>query len=245
MSHEVSYTSDLVSAGWEFCCLSEVQCGDDDVFVWWIDRDADVTGALTEIEAAEIERIPGGEVRETRRRARVGVRRVLGKMAGVDPLKVRLERGVAGKPRWVGGQLEFNLSHSAGEIAVAVSRRPIGVDVEAGGRARPWLELARRYFPTREAEWLAGLSSGDLRGAFLEMWVSKEAALKCAGTGLAGYLERAVCRRGDAGRVGGVAVDAREFEVVGFEVAGRGVGAVAWEGGARRVRLFRFAQIAG
>ncbi len=203
-----------------------------------------MTGALTASEIADSEGIPAGEVKETRRRARVGVRRILGGMAGVDPLEVKLELSHAGKPRWVGGGLEHNLSHSAGEIVVAVSRHPVGVDVEAGARSRPWLELARRYFPAGEAAWMAELPSEDLRGAFLEMWVSKEAALKCAGTGLAGYLERAVCRRGGRGEVGGVGVDEREFTVAEFRLGSGGVGAVSWEGGVRAVRLFRFAQVA-
>ncbi len=226
---------------WALRRVSDADCGAEDVVIWWLDSEIEVLGEVTAEEGAALGRMVAGEVRETRRRARVGVRRILAGMAGVDPLAVEIERGDAGKPRWVGGNLEFSLSHSGGEIVVAVSRSPVGVDIEAGDRSRPWLEMARRYFPEVEAKWLAGLPGGEIREAFLEMWVSKEAGLKCAGTGLAGYLERAVCRGGTGGIQGirGVGVDGREFAVRGFDLGGRGVGAVAWEGGGRRVSRCR------
>ncbi len=227
-----------LESAWQSRRIGSVECRSGDVLVWWVDRESAICGDLTSAEEAEYSGFVAGPVRETWRRSRMAVRSILSGLAKVDPVDLTIERGGAGKPFVAGGELEFSLSHSGGQIVVAVGRRAVGVDVEAGDRERPWLELARRYFPPAEAEALAALPPGERRAEFLRMWVGKEAALKCLGTGLAGYLERAVCRR-VGGDVRGVGVDSRELAVVGFHLPDGSPGAVAWEGGARRVRLLR------
>ena len=62
---------------------------------------------------------------------------------------------------------------------------PVGVDLE---QVRPvdTLALARRWFPAREAAWLALLPPGQRDHAFLGLWTQKEAIAKALGTGLRG-----------------------------------------------------------
>ncbi len=160
-------------------------------------------------------------------------------MDGVEPTAISYERSGAGKPRVVGSALQFSVSHSGSGIVIAVGRVPVGVDIEAFGRDRLALEVAARYFPAEEARWLAELPADCVAEKFLRLWVSKEAALKCLGTGLAGHLERAVCEREAGGRVSAVGVDGRIFSIEEFELDGFGIGALATEGNRPRVRFLK------
>jgi 4'-phosphopantetheinyl transferase len=140
-------------------------------------------------------------------RSRALLRMLLGGYLGTDPASLRFELGRHGKPRLTpaGGGPHFSLSHS-GTIAVyafAVDRQ-LGVDVEALGRGRPVLPLARRAFGEDACERLARLEEDRREREFLRLWTRHEARLKCLGTGLAG-------RYGDCW--------ARQLEVGGHAVA--------------------------
>ncbi len=74
----------------------------------------------------------------------------------------------------------FSLSHTRGAVAVAVSSRDIGVDVERLGPARP--RVAERCFTAEEQSYI-GQSDNPGR-AFYEVWTRKEAYLKYTGQGL-------------------------------------------------------------
>jgi 4'-phosphopantetheinyl transferase len=93
--------------------------------------------------------------------------------------------GLPGPTGFAGG-LQVSLSHSRGLAAAAVTAiGPVGVDLEP---VRPVeaLVLARRWFPAREAAWLARVPSGQRDAAFLALWTQKEAIAKALGTGLRG-----------------------------------------------------------
>lgn len=89
---------------------------------------------------------------------------------GLTPLP-RVERLPGGKP-WFPDDpgLHFNLSHSRGAAVCALSRRPVGVDVEL-----------RRQPPRR-------LSAGMEPAAFWRLWTGREATVKREGRGLAALL---------------------------------------------------------
>ena len=76
--------------------------------------------------------------------------------------------------------VDFSISHCKNAIAVALSDRPVGVDVESFRHAEEPL-LKRTMNPeeqtqVREAE--------DPAEAFTRLWTCKEAVLKLRGTGL-------------------------------------------------------------
>jgi len=85
--------------------------------------------------------------------------------------------------------LRFNLTHTEGLVACAVTREAeVGIDLEAidrrtSQRASP-LRLARRFFAEQEAEELAHLPEEAQQTRFVEVWTLKEAAVKALGTGL-------------------------------------------------------------
>lgn len=72
----------------------------------------------------------------------------------------------------------FNISHSEDLIAVAVSKRPVGVDIEILRDVN--LEIAGRFFSEKEIRFIK--TDRD----FLYVWTRKEALLKKTGEGLKG-----------------------------------------------------------
>lgn len=87
-----------------------------------------------------------------------------------------------GKPCLMGHPgFQFNISHTRSAIAVALSNREVGVDIERVGKAD--LRISRRYFTAAESDWVeAGGAKADER--FYTVWTRKEAYIKWLGRGL-------------------------------------------------------------
>jgi 4'-phosphopantetheinyl transferase len=118
------------------------------------------------------------------------VRLLLGSYLGLPGKDVSLVRSERGKPELPSALAEsglsFNLSHSGDWLAIAVARDiPVGVDIECQRQLRRPIDLARRFFPLVEAEWLAGLEEPELSEAFIEQWTAREALVKATGSSLA------------------------------------------------------------
>ena len=75
--------------------------------------------------------------------------------------------------------VHFNLSHSEGYVACAVSDSPVGVDIEYVTDID--LNLAKQFFYGTEYEYI--LNNNDQRKAFFELWVLKESYMKMTGLG--------------------------------------------------------------
>ena len=84
--------------------------------------------------------------------------------------------------RYMTDRAEFSFSHSKGALAVAVSRNPIGVDIEpmdtecSDG-------LARRIMNDSEYSVFEKLDEGEKQGYFVKVWTAKEALFKASHTG--------------------------------------------------------------
>lgn len=76
--------------------------------------------------------------------------------------------------------VDFSISHCKNAIAVVLSDRPVGVDVESFRHAEEPL-LKRTMNPEEQAEVRA---AADPAEAFTRLWTRKEAVLKLRGTGL-------------------------------------------------------------
>jgi 4'-phosphopantetheinyl transferase len=128
----------------------------------------------------------------------------------VKPGDWRFTVGEHGKPALASGferrELHFNIAHTAGLVALAVSRmHRIGVDVEnARARSAP-LHLAQRYFTPTETDSLATLSAHQQPARFFALWTLKEAWLKATGRGLAAGLGNVSFDLDDTHRVRSVA----------------------------------------
>lgn len=76
--------------------------------------------------------------------------------------------------------VDFSISHCKNAIAVVLSDRPVGVDVESFRHAEEPL-LNRTMNPDEQAE---VRTAADPAEAFTRLWTRKEALLKLRGTGL-------------------------------------------------------------
>lgn len=81
--------------------------------------------------------------------------------------------------------LRFNLSHTAGLVACAVTYgNEIGVDVENTARPLDPLELAPTVFAKPEIDRVAATTQEDRRALFFAYWTLKEAYIKARGMGV-------------------------------------------------------------
>jgi 4'-phosphopantetheinyl transferase len=112
-------------------------------------------------------------------------------LLGVGQAGLAVGHDPAGGPVLAGGPagaaaVRLSVSRGRGLVAAAVTTAgPVGVDIEVP-RRHDELTLARRWFPAREAAWLAGLPARARPEAFLGLWTQKEAIAKALGTGLRG-----------------------------------------------------------
>jgi 4'-phosphopantetheinyl transferase len=134
---------------------------------------------------------------------------------GIAAADWRFVTGEHGKPAlapdFAGSGLHFNIAHTAGLVAMAVSSQgAIGVDVEHHGARRAPLDVAPRYFTEGEARELAHLAEADRTLRFYALWTLKESWLKATGEGLAGGLDRIAFNFADAGAAIGATLAGNE-----------------------------------
>jgi 4'-phosphopantetheinyl transferase len=147
---------------------------------------------LSDEERAQQQRFGADSPRRQHLLARGLQRTILSRFVPeVAPRDWRFGRGDRGRPFIAPDhavELDFNIAHTSGMVAMAVgSGLRLGIDVEAFARRRN-LEIARRYFSAREIAGLHALPPEEQPRRFLELWTLKEAYLKAVGTGIAGGL---------------------------------------------------------
>lgn len=120
------------------------------------------------------------------------LRLLLAEYLGTVPTDFQFEVGQHGKPFLAGNpNLKFNLSHTDGAAAVAISRDyEVGVDLERVRQDIDVLGLADRFFSPDEAGWIRTHSAAERARAFYLCWTAKEAYVKACGTGLSMPLAR-------------------------------------------------------
>lgn len=115
------------------------------------------------------------------------LRLLIGAWTGRPAAQLAFNAGPYGKPGLVRGGAAFNLSHTRGMVAVAISPQgDVGVDVEQSGASRdPELDIADRWFsPDEVAQIGAEAEDADKRERFMRIWNLKEAVIKATGRGL-------------------------------------------------------------
>jgi 4'-phosphopantetheinyl transferase len=121
------------------------------------------------------------------------LRLILARYLGLDPASLQFSYNPYGKPALqpqATGSLCFNLSHSQGLALFAFARRvDIWVDLEHMRVDFNHLELADRFFSSRELVELRALPPALRPQAFFLCWTRKEAFIKAHGEGLSLPLE--------------------------------------------------------
>lgn len=121
---------------------------------------------------------------------RAMVRTVLSRYLGVAPTDWRFANNEYGRPEIANltraeCDLCFNISHTRGLIALAVTqRREVGVDVENVKTREVEIEIADRFFASTEVAELAAVSKERQQDRFFEYWTFKESYIKARGMGL-------------------------------------------------------------
>jgi 4'-phosphopantetheinyl transferase len=94
------------------------------------------------------------------------------------------------KPSLVTRPVQFNLSHSSGMTACALTLAgDIGVDIESHHR-KIELDLAERYFAEIECAYLRQCPAEQKQAVFFDFWTLKESYIKAVGKGLSIDLDR-------------------------------------------------------
>jgi 4'-phosphopantetheinyl transferase len=172
------------------------------VHVWLTDPDrippdllAAYDSLLTPDERAKQQRFMFEKGRRECLVTRALVRTTLSRYADVAPRDWRFVPNEHGRPDIAPGlvraPLRFNLSHTDGLIACAVSlERDVGVDVEYLDRRGPDLDVAERFFSALEVRELRALPASEQRDRFFCYWTLKESYIKARGMGLALPLDK-------------------------------------------------------
>ena len=105
--------------------------------------------------------------------------------------RITFAKNQYGRPYVVGpgplGRPWFNLSHTHGLVACAISQhhQAVGLDVENVARNTEAIEIAERFFSPQEVRALRQLPPSRQRERFFAYWTLKESYIKACGMGLA------------------------------------------------------------
>jgi 4'-phosphopantetheinyl transferase len=120
--------------------------------------------------------------------ARLLTRTLVGGYTRRDPASLRFTLSTHKRPS-ADASIDFNLSHTHGLLAVALSARgPVGIDVEQLSRDLDIPTLSPTVYSSRELEWLHDGDAAGLRDRFFTLWTLKEAYLKAIGVGMSADL---------------------------------------------------------
>ncbi len=162
------------------------------ITVWRVRLDAPVEHAfdlLSADEKAHARKLGPAEVASRWIASRAALRTILSDHLGLLPTEISFAAGLAGKPELVGGEVEFNLSHSEDIMLLAVAPIRVGIDVERRRVMQDYPQLARHFFSPHERDLLDSLPAEQRHNAFFRCWCHKEAYIKGRGDGLSHDLE--------------------------------------------------------
>lgn len=116
------------------------------------------------------------------------LRTILGDCIGAAPRALAFRYGANEKPElggeFAGSGWRFNVSHSDGLVAIAVSAEAeVGIDVERVRDIPEWLEISERLFPAPEFARLCATAEEQRMAEFFHIWTRTEARLKAIGDG--------------------------------------------------------------
>lgn len=145
---------------------------------------------LSEAERQQQQRFYFADDRKRFLVTRAMVRSVLSQYEAVTPVEWVFSANSYGRPQIAnfgeqGCDLNFNISHTRGAIALSVARgRAVGVDIENVATRDVSLDIADRFFSPTESAALARVPPDRRQERFFEYWTFKESYIKARGMGL-------------------------------------------------------------
>lgn len=145
------------------------------VYISKIREDTKITKLFTAERNTEIEATANARARLEK----YSVFKLL-ELAVSEELKIDIEDAKIFKNqngRWTSPYFDFSLSHSKNAVAVALSKKSVGVDIEALS-GKNYTGLAKKYLSPAEYREYEVLSVDEKERYFLSKWTSKEALFK-------------------------------------------------------------------
>jgi 4'-phosphopantetheinyl transferase len=124
------------------------------------------------------------------------VKQFIAEIRGSTPAKIKLAVPPSGKPQLavslpfshsVASAVHFSITHKFSLLAVVFSMVSVGVDLEPVMSVDK-INIARRFFTSKEADYLQALDDVARKDYFTRLWVLKEAEVKRQGSALAKLL---------------------------------------------------------
>ena len=143
-----------------------------DVYVAAQPASLNVTTVVPEERQAQLDQTNHPAVRAQRFFAWQVLCAGMNRSLGLDASRIGLNRSENGK--WRSDACEISLSHCDGAAAAAVSKKPVGVDIEPAESPRYREKLLDRIATEREREWVEGLGTVGI----VKLWTRKEASFK-------------------------------------------------------------------
>lgn len=117
-------------------------------------------------------------------------RQVLADRLGCAPEAVPLRRSDRGRPSVPGADCDFNVSHSAALLAIALGPQGIGVDVEPAEPLDDAMSIAQLFLKDAHLDQLRRLPAKSRDQQVRRLWTECEAFLKGTGRGIDDDLDR-------------------------------------------------------
>ncbi|MBA3891489.1 MAG: 4'-phosphopantetheinyl transferase superfamily protein [Gemmatimonadaceae bacterium] len=154
---------------------------------WRVAPSAPLVATLSPDEHARAHRYRDPADADAFRWARGVQRVILGAHLGAAPEALRFVQQGDSKPALAGkggGQCEYNASHSGDLLAIAVSDKPVGVDIEQHRPMPAFAKVTRRVFAAEAAERILAEPDAHRAEAFFAEWTALEAHAKLHGHGV-------------------------------------------------------------
>lgn len=143
--------------------------------------------ALNTDEMARANRYLRQEDRDRFITSRASLRFILSKYTRKQPPDIVFEYGPNRKPYIPGSHIQYNLSDSGYQVLIAISRYPVGVDVEYIKPTFYYDTILPLNFNQAEIDFI---NETDSSNRFFTLWTRKEAILKATGVGLTDHLKQ-------------------------------------------------------
>lgn len=117
------------------------------------------------------------------------LREILSHFLSIAPAEIKFHFEEHHKPATLG--IDFNISHTGDFILLAVSQKPIGIDVEYLNRNFDFESILDISFSPNEIEYIGKPVVDTVN--FYSLWTRKEALLKAVGEGISDNLHNIEC----------------------------------------------------
>jgi 4'-phosphopantetheinyl transferase len=145
--------------------------------------------------------------------SRAALRLILSKYTGQQAEAIKFALEPNRKPYMPGSNIQYNLSDSGDQVLIAISRHPVGVDVEYIKPTFYYDTILPLNFNQAEVDFI---NEADSSHRFFILWTRKEAILKATGIGLTDHLKQVPSLDGFHKMDGGLIATKNDWNLLSF-----------------------------